>query len=113
MSVNILLVEGHPVALDSEGFLRALSDWSEAAATELALQEGIALSEAHWEIIRLVQDFYSEFEISPAMRPLIKYITQKLGTEKGRSLYLLKLFPQSPAKLISKIAGLPKPSNCL
>ena len=28
-------------------------------------------------------------------------------------IYLMSLFPGSPAKLGSKIAGLPKPENCL
>jgi tRNA 2-thiouridine synthesizing protein E len=47
------------------------------------------------------------------MRPLVKYIGQRLGKEKGNSIYLLQLFPGSPAKLASKIAGLPRPENCL
>ncbi|MCZ6459336.1 MAG: TusE/DsrC/DsvC family sulfur relay protein, partial [Gammaproteobacteria bacterium] len=37
----------------------------------------------------------------------------QLGAEKGTSIYLLKLFPGSPAKLLAKIAGLPRPTNCL
>ena len=47
------------------------------------------------------------------MRPLVKYIGQELGKDKGSSLYLLSLFPGSPARLASKLAGLPKPDNCL
>ena len=47
------------------------------------------------------------------MRALVKYVRLKLGPDKGRSIYLLKLFPGSPAKIGSKIAGLPKPANCL
>ncbi len=47
------------------------------------------------------------------MRPLVKYCALKLGPDKGRSIYLMSLFPGSPAKLGSKIAGLPKPDNCL
>ena len=47
------------------------------------------------------------------MRALVNYVRLKLGPDKGRSIYLLKLFPGSPAKIGSKIAGLPKPANCL
>ena len=47
------------------------------------------------------------------MRPLVKYVGQQLGKDKGTSMYLLGLFPGSPAKLGSKLAGLPKPDNCL
>ncbi|MFT5484622.1 MAG: tRNA 2-thiouridine synthesizing protein E [Halieaceae bacterium] len=47
------------------------------------------------------------------MRALVKFIQINYGQEKGRSVYLLRLFPNSPALLISKIAGLPRPDNCL
>ena len=82
-------------------------------AEQIARKEGIVLSPAHWEILQLLRDYYREFDASPAMRPLVKYCALKLGPDKGRSIYLLKLFPGSPAKLGSKIAGLPKPDNCL
>lgn len=99
--------------LDEEGFLINLDDWNRSVALALALNEGIELSEQHWEIIDLVRAYYAEFDMSPTMRPLVKYAGLKLGSEKGRSIYLLKLFPGSPAKIASKIAGLPKPDNCL
>ena len=102
-----------PKAFDREGFLRNLSDWSPDVAEQIAGNEGIVLSQAHWEILQLLRDYYREFDASPAMRPLVKYCKVKLGPDKGRSIYLLKLFPGSPAKLGSKIAGLPKPDNCL
>ncbi|WP_226702986.1 TusE/DsrC/DsvC family sulfur relay protein [Microbulbifer elongatus] len=108
-----LIIDGREIPLDKEGFLRNLEDWSPAAAEALAAQEGIELTEDHWDVIRLLQAFYKEFELSPAMRPLVKYVGQHLGPEKGRSIFLMKLFPPSPAKIGSKIAGLPKPTNCL
>jgi tRNA 2-thiouridine synthesizing protein E len=100
-------------AFDKEGFLRQLSQWNRAVAEQISNTEGISLEKSHWEIISLLRDYYQEFDSSPAMRPLIKYCAQKLGSEKGKSIYLLSLFPGSPAKIGSKIAGLPKPDNCL
>lgn len=108
-----LLVNGQTIPLDKDGFLRNLSDWDNAVAVALASNDSITLTEAHWEIIDLLRNYYEQFELSPAMRPLIKYISLTLGKEKASSLYLLKLFPGSPAKIASKIAGLPKPDNCL
>jgi len=99
--------------LDPEGFLKNLSDWSTDVAETLAKGENIELSTQHWEIIHVVREFYQLFDHGPAMRPLVKLVKQRLGADKGRSIYLLKLFPGSPAKLASKIAGLPKPPNCL
>lgn len=100
-------------AFDKEGFLRKLDDWSPEVAEQIAAAEGIALTEAHWEVIELLRAYYREFDASPAMRPLVKYCGLKLGPDKGKSIYLLGLFPGSPAKIGSKIAGLPKPENCL
>lgn len=106
-------VQGRDLATDREGYLRELSDWSPAVAEALARREGIELTDEHWEIIELLRDFYREFELSPAMRPLVKQVGKRLGPDKGRSLHLMKLFPPSPAKIASKIAGLPRPDNCL
>lgn len=102
-----------PDAFDQEGFLRDLGDWSPDVAEQIASAEGIALDEAHWEVISLLRAYYQEFDSSPAMRPLVKYAALKLGADKGKSIYLMSLFPGSPAKIGSKIAGLPKPDNCL
>ena len=98
---------------DKEGFLRDLDDWEPSVAQQIAAGAGIELTQAHWELLNLLRDYYAEFDSSPAMRALVKYCAVKLGKEKGRSIYLMSLFPGSPAKLGSKIAGLPKPENCL
>ena len=98
---------------DREGFLRRLEDWTPEVAERVAAAEGVALTPAHWEIVELLRAYYREFDSSPAMRPLVKYCALKLGRDKGRSVYLMSLFPGSPAKLGAKIAGLPKPDNCL
>ena len=98
---------------DDEGFLLNLSDWSPAIAKTIAQREDIQISEAHWEIIQIIKQYYSEYDHSPAMRPLVAYIKNNLAAEKASSIYLMKLFPGSPAKLAAKIAGLPRPENCL
>ena len=102
-----------PSAFDKEGFLRNLDDWNPEVANQIATNENIQLSPAHWEVLNLLREYYAEFDASPAMRPLVKYCALKLGADKGKSVYLLRLFPGSPAKIGSKIAGLPKPENCL
>jgi tRNA 2-thiouridine synthesizing protein E len=101
------------IKTDKEGYLKDLNDWSTEIAILMAKEEDIQLNDYHWELISLVQQFYQQYELSPAMRPLVKYISKELGKEKGNSIYLMTLFPGSPAKLLSKIAGLPRPTNCL
>ncbi|WP_426417715.1 TusE/DsrC/DsvC family sulfur relay protein [Aestuariirhabdus sp. LZHN29] len=101
------------IELDGEGYLKHLKDWSPEVAVELARLDDITLEQAHWEVINSLRAFYDEYQLSPAMRPLVKHISRTLGSEKGNSIYLLQLFPGSPAKLASRIAGLPKPTNCI
>lgn len=100
-------------AFDSEGFLRDLTAWTPDVAGQIAARENLELTAAHWEVIHLLRVYYAEYDSSPAMRALVKYCAIKLGPNKGKSIYLMQLFSGSPAKLGSKIAGLPKPDNCL
>jgi tRNA 2-thiouridine synthesizing protein E len=100
-------------ALDKDGYLANLGDWSVEVADELARQEGLVLTLEHWEIIDIIRDFHQRRGLSPVMRILVKLVEKELGPEKGNSLYLLKLFPESPARVACKIAGLPRPVNCL
>ena len=111
--MNSLTVGARAIELDKDGFLVELSDWSADVASALAAAEGIELSPDHWEILELLRNFYAEFQLSPATRPLIKYTALKLGAQKGNSLHLNHLFNGTPAKLAAKLAGLPRPTNCL
>lgn len=105
--------ESLSVEFDRDGFLQDHTQWTPQVAELLASDEQIALTDAHWELIHLIRAFYQQYERSPAMRPLVRYVKQELGPDKGNSIYLLKLFPESPAKRLSRIAGLPRPENCL
>ena len=99
--------------LDKEGFLKNLEDWTPEIARTIAGQDGIELTAEHFEVIEVARNFYTEFGLSPVNRVLVKAVRQTLGEDRGSSLYLLALFKQGPAKLVCKIAGLPKPNNCL
>ena len=111
--MTVLTLDGRSIELDKDGYLADLNDWSPEVATALAMQNDIELTPEHWEILQLLRNFYEEFQLSPATRPLIKYTALKLGAEKGNSLHLNRLFNGTPAKLAAKLAGLPKPTNCL
>lgn len=108
-----MFFDGKEIERDAQGYLLNTTDWSEALAPQLAEEEGIALSEAHWEVVHFVRNFYLEFNTSPAVRMLVKAMAKKYGEEKGNSRYLFRLFPEGPAKQATKIAGLPKPAKCL
>ena len=101
------------VARDKEGYLRNLEDWSDQIAETIANDDSIRLSANHWEIIYLLRRYYARYQMSPATRALITYVKRELGPDKGKSTYLMRLFGGSAAKTAAKIAGLPKPDNCI
>jgi len=98
--------------VDKEGFLRDLTDWDKTVALQLAAQDQIELTAAHWEVINIARDYYTRHHISPVSRVLVSIVRRHLGPDKGQSIYLMKLFSGRPARFVSKIAGLPRPTNC-
>ena len=100
------------IDVDKDGFLRDFRTWSPDAAASIAAMERITLSARHWEVINLVRQYYDDFRVSPPTRVLAKLVAEKLGTDKGRSIYLMQLFTAKYARNVSKIAGLPKPTGC-
>jgi dissimilatory sulfite reductase related protein len=110
---NTIEVNGQTIDTDEEGYLVNLSDWSKEAAVVLADQDSLELTEAHWEVIEFLREYYDEYQIAPAVRVLTKSIGKKLGKEKGNSKYLYELFPYGPGKQACRFAGLPKPTGCI
>jgi len=106
-------VNGKTFETDEEGYLVNLGDWSEEVANFIAKQEGLEMTENHWEVVNFLRKYYEEYQIAPAVRVLTKAIGKTLGADKGNSQYLYELFPYGPAKQACKIAGLPKPTGCV
>lgn len=98
-------------ARDSEGFLKRLKDWNETTAQQIADDYDITLSEAHWQVINLVRNYFDEYGLSPTTRVTVSLLKRSLGTDTG-SIYLMKLFGGRPRRALAQIAGLPKPSDC-
>ena len=82
----MLEFEGQVIDTDAQGYLKNSADWHEGLAPLLAAQEEIVLTEAHWEVVRFVRDFYQEFNTSPAIRMLVKAMAQKYGEERQQPL---------------------------
>ncbi len=111
--MNVVLA-GIELEVDEDGYLKHLHDWSPDIAQALAQQQQLTLTQAHWEIINAIRDFYSQYQRSPTTRVLLKYLAQQLGAQKSSSIYVMQLFGGgTPAKSIAKLAGLPKPPNCI
>ena len=106
-------LDGVAYDTDDDGYLTDLETWNEAVAGYMAEQEGIDMTEAHWEVVNFLRDYYQEYNIAPAIKILIKEMKKMFGPEKGNSAYLYDLYPAGPALQACKIAGLPKPTGCV
>ncbi len=94
------------VEVDAEGFLVNPADWTPEIAEQFAQEEGITLTERHWEIINFARKYYEENGASPTLRQISK--GANVPTKE-----LFKLFPKGPAKKVARIAGVPKPAGCV
>jgi tRNA 2-thiouridine synthesizing protein E len=102
-----LLVNGKEIETDSEGYIKNLDDWSEDYACALAVQEGVELTDEHWQIIHYLRAYYEEHCVQAQVRTMIKHFTQEWGREKGSNHYLHDLFRKGgPQKQGNRLAGL-------
>jgi tRNA 2-thiouridine synthesizing protein E len=100
------VVEGVEVATDDDGYLLE-ADYRDAVCPVIAEGEGIALTDAHWEVIRYLREAYQADGHTPNFRNMLKGF-QAVRPEAD-SKYLYDLFPLGPAKQGAKVAGLPQP----
>ncbi|MBF0293438.1 MAG: TusE/DsrC/DsvC family sulfur relay protein [Nitrospinae bacterium] len=98
---------------DEDGYLVNLDQWNKEVGEYLAKSETLSMTDAHWEVINFLREYYDEYKIAPMIRILTKAIAKKLGPDKGNTKYLYELYPGGPAKQACKIAGLPKPTGCV
>jgi tRNA 2-thiouridine synthesizing protein E len=107
------IIDDTLVETDPHGYLLNLDDWSEDIARQIARDEGIELTDDHWQIINLLRNYYRDYGISPNVRTLIKVVAKKYGEEIGNKRHLYNLFPLGPSRQGCKIAGLPLPNDCV
>jgi len=106
-------VGGNQVELDDDGYLVDLEQWNKDVAETLAKEDSMELTEAHWEVINFLRDYYEKYQIAPMIKILVKEIGKVMGPEKGNTKYLYELYPAGPAKQACRYAGLPKPTGCV
>ena len=83
--MNVVLA-GVSIAVDEDGYLMQVQDWTPDIAHALAQQQQLTLTEAHWEVINAIRTFYSQYQRSPTTRVLLKYLAQQLGSQKSSSI---------------------------
>jgi tRNA 2-thiouridine synthesizing protein E len=100
------VVDGAEVATDNEGYLLE-ADYRDEVCPVIAAAEGIALTDAHWEVIRYLRGEFQASGHTPNFRNMLKGFQET--RPEADSKYLYDLFPLGPAKQGAKVAGLPQP----
>jgi tRNA 2-thiouridine synthesizing protein E len=104
--------QGKIILLDEDGYLVNGADWSAELTVHLASNEGLALTEDHWQVIRFVREYYLQFKGAPMAKIIVKRLNKKLGTEHFTIKGLFALFPESPLRRACRYAGVPQPAQC-
>lgn len=102
------------LTLDADGHLGDHTLWTPAIAQHLADTLNIELTDVHYRILIQVRAFFDQYHHSPTTRPLIKYLSTSLANDEIDNTKLQRLFNTGlVARHINRLAGLPKPPNCL
>jgi TusE/DsrC/DsvC family sulfur relay protein len=98
-------IAGVNVTVTEEGYLENPDQWTADVAKEIAKEEGIELTEKHFEVINYLREQFAAGENLTIRR------LGKSGITDIKGLY--QLFPGGPLKKSSRIAGIPKPASCV
>jgi tRNA 2-thiouridine synthesizing protein E len=99
--------ENKTFSVDEEGFLKNFGDWCPEWVEYIKKTQGIAeLTDEHWKLIHVLQDYFKEHGTPPMVRILSKATGFKMK-------HIFELFPAGPGKGACKMAGLPKPKGCV
>lgn len=101
-------VNGKTIETTATGFLVNQEDWNEDVAKVIADDEGIELTERHWDFIKYLRDEYFNNNANQPNNRMILKDMGKLWGEKIDSKTMYDLFPGNPSKQGGRIAGLPE-----
>ena len=97
---------------DAEGFLADLPRWSPRIASQLAAEEGLQLTDDHWDVIVRLREMYRAEGPEWKARDVTRTLEKEFAPAGGRR-FLYELFPGGPLKQGCKLAGLPLPQGTL
>jgi tRNA 2-thiouridine synthesizing protein E len=98
-------IAGKSIEVNDEGYLVNASEWTREIAAEMAKEEGIELTDKHYEVLEFLRQASEKGETLTIRK------VGKSGITDIKGLY--QLFPGGPLKLSSKFAGIPKPASCV
>lgn len=102
-------LNGKTVETTPSGFLVNVEDWSEDLAPVIAKEEGIELTDKHWDVIHYLRDEYiNNGGNQPNTRNMVKAMSKIWNDKSINAKSLYDLFPGDPSKQAGRIGGLPE-----
>ncbi len=103
-----LEVDGKTIETTATGYLVNLDEWSEHVAEVIAKEEGITLTDKHWDVINYLRDqYFNQGGTNPNNRTMLKDMGEIWG-KSVTSKDLYDLFPGNPSKQAGRIGGVPE-----
>jgi TusE/DsrC/DsvC family sulfur relay protein len=109
----MLAVNKTRVATDKEGYLLDPQQWDESLALQIAASENIVMTDAHWEIVHFIREYFELQQSVPENRALLKTLRGRHGEDIATRKYIHTLFPYGFGQQACKIAGMRKPLKLL
>jgi len=94
-----------------ESFPNAPKDWDIKSAEETARNDGINMSDDHWDLIRALQEYYQKAEF-PKLRQIKDALEEKFHSRGGMK-YLYQIIPGGPVAEGCRLAGLNVPAGAI
>ncbi|MDH3561232.1 MAG: TusE/DsrC/DsvC family sulfur relay protein [Gammaproteobacteria bacterium] len=85
-------------------------NWSRNKSIDLANNEGISLTDAHWDVIVYLRKQYLNYGLPRFARTTARALNRQF-TAQGGSKYLYSLFGGGPVTQGSRLASLRTPAN--
>lgn len=105
--MNNIVVEGNTVSLRADGCLSNMDDWTSSLAEQMASNEGLTLTDKHWDVLNTMREYYEQYNTSPILKLLRRELAKKFGAERASEPALSALFPKGVQYQGTRIAGIP------
>jgi tRNA 2-thiouridine synthesizing protein E len=105
------IMEAESGAAMDQQFPHAPSGWTRDVALKAARDEGVDLTEVHWEAVRALQEYYAKHADGGLnLRELHDALDEHFHAKGGRK-FLYALFPGGPVAQGCRLAGLKAPAG--
>jgi len=99
------------MSLTLDSFPNAPTNWDIKRAKNTAKNDGLELSDDHWDLIRALQEYYGKVEF-PKLRQIKDALEEKFHSRGGMK-YLYKIIPGGPVAEGCRLAGLNIPAGAV